>query len=381
MTTEQPVSEFRARARAWLAENAPSFPRDDFYGDARTVQGLMQAAGFAGITWPVEYGGQGLTTTEQREWDEESQAYDVPVDVLAISLGMVTPILLDLGTEEQKQRYVTKLVRGEYIGCQLFSEPAAGSDVAGLRTRAVRDGDEWVINGQKVWTTHAHQAEVGILLARTNPDVPKHQGITMFVIDMHAPGVTVRPLKDMSGASKFNEIFFDDLRLPAGSVVGEVDQGWAAAVQMLRHERLALTARRTRTDNPASYSSLAQEVRRAGRADDPIVRRTLAQIYIGERVGELFSARIAEEIKAGGDPGPRGSVGKLAGGRHARMLADAVTTMFGSGGTVWSADDASGAALSQIIATAPVLRIAGGTDEIQRNIIGERLLGLPKEPK
>lgn len=375
------MSEFRERARAWLEENAPHLPQGDPYSDARVTQGRLHAAGFAGITWPTAYGGQGLTVIEQREWDEEAQAYDLQTEPLGIGLGMVGPVLLDLGTEEQKSTYLPRLARGEWIGCQLFSEPGAGSDVAGLRTRAVRDGDEWVVNGQKVWTSHAHHSDVGILLARTDADVPKHQGITMFVIDMHAPGVSVRPLKDMSGASKFNEVFLDNLRLPAGAVVGEVNQGWAATVQMLRHERLALTGRHTRRDDPSSHAFLADVVRKSGRASDPLVRRTLAEVFVGERVGELFASRIAEEIKAGGDPGPRGSVGKLAAGRQARFLASAVTTLLDGQATAWAPDDTTGPALAQIVSTAPRLRIAGGTDEIQRNIIGERVLGLPKEPK
>ncbi|RZI83168.1 MAG: dehydrogenase [Microbacterium sp.] len=375
------MSEFRERARAWLEENAPHLPQGDPYSDARVTQGRLHAAGFAGITWPTAYGGQGLTVIEQREWDEEAQAYDLQTEPLGIGLGMVGPVLLDLGTEEQKSTYLPRLARGEWIGCQLFSEPGAGSDVAGLRTRAVRDGDEWVVNGQKVWTSHAHHSDVGILLARTDADAPKHQGITMFVSDMHAPGVSVRPLKDMSGASKFNEVFLDNLRLPAGAVVGEVNQGWAATVQMLRHERLALTGRRTRRDDPSSHAFLADVVRKSGRASDPLVRRTLAEVFVGERVGELFASRIAEEIKAGGDPGPRGSVGKLAAGRQARFLASAVTTLLGGQATAWAPDDTTGPALAQIVSTAPRLRIAGGTDEIQRNIIGERVLGLPKEPK
>jgi alkylation response protein AidB-like acyl-CoA dehydrogenase len=301
------------------------------------------------------------------------------VHVLGIGISIGGPTLLDLGTEEQKRHYLPKLLRGELIGCQLFSEPGAGSDVASLRTRAERDGDEWVVNGQKVWTTHAHRADYGILLARTNPDVPKHQGITMFLVDMHAPGVTVRPLRDMTGNIDFNEVFLDDVRLPADAVVGEVDQGWAATVRMLKHERVAIANRRVAEDDPGSATALADVVRASGRAHDPLARRILAEVFVGQRVGELFSARIAEEVKAGGDPGPRGSVGKLASGRQAQLLTEAVTVLAGSRATAWDPKDEASAALAWVITRAPRFRIAGGTDEIQRNIIAERVLGLPKE--
>jgi alkylation response protein AidB-like acyl-CoA dehydrogenase len=383
------TDDFRQRARDWLRANAASFtdagPDGDPYEAAKLAQQRLHAAGFAGIAWPAEYGGQGLTAAERRAWDEEAQPFEIPVAPLGIGLGMVVPILLDLGTEDQKRRYVPPLVRGEQIGCQLFSEPGAGSDVASLRTRAVRDGDEWVINGQKVWTTHAHRADVGILLARTNPDVPKHQGITMFVIDMHAPGVTVRGLKDMSGAIDFNEVYFDDLRLPADAVVGEVDNGWAATVRMLKHERVFITNRMQPKDDPSSVQFLAAAVRDLGRDADPVVRRTLAEVFVGQRAAELFAARVAEEIKAGGDPGPRGSIGKLAAGRQARLLATVMTTLVGSHATAWepagegAQGGEAGEALAGVVNRAPRFRIAGGTDEIQRNIIGERVLGLPKE--
>jgi alkylation response protein AidB-like acyl-CoA dehydrogenase len=373
------MSQFRERARKWLAANARSFPDGDQYEVARAVQGEMHAAGFAGINVPREYGGQGLTDAERRAWDEEAQAYQIPTHPLGIGLGMVVPILLDLGTEEQKRRYVPPLVRGEWLGCQLFSEPGAGSDVASLATRAVPDGDGWVINGQKVWTSHAHQADVGILLARTNRDVPKHQGITMFVVDMLAPGVTVRPLRDMTGDAPFNEVFFDDLRVPSGAVVGRVDEGWLAAIRMLRHERIAIGNRMQSVNDPASFQALVKVARQAGRAGDPIVRQDLVEVFIGQRLGELFAARIVEEIKAGADPGPRGSIGKLAGGRQAQLLTRVIGSLAGPAVTAWPEGDEGHETLARILVAQPRYRIAGGTDEIQRNIIAERVLGLPKE--
>jgi len=373
------TTQFRERARAWLAENADSFDHNETPEAARANQALIFRGGFAGIGWPREYGGQGLTTTEQRAWDEEVQSYGVHLQHLNISMGLVGPTVLELGTEAQKLRILPPILRGETVSCQLFSEPSAGSDLAGLRTRARPDGGGWVVDGQKVWTTHAHVADLGVLLARTDPDVPKHKGITMFVVDMTSPGIEVRPLRDMTGATKFNEVFFDGLRLPGDAVLGAVGQGWDATVRMLKHERMHITTRMRRDDDPSSYAMLAREVKARGLDTDPVVRRTLAEVFVGQRVGELFSARIAEEIKEGREPGPRGSIGKLADARQVRMLASAVTTLLGSTPTSWEAGDTRSAALSQIITSAPRNRLAGGTDEIQRTIISERVLGLPKE--
>jgi len=366
--------DFRARAGAWLAEHAPRAPITDL-GEARAFQARLHDAGFAGITWPAAYGGQGLTPAEQRAFAEEAAAYELPGDPFLIGMGMVGPTILDLGTEEQKTRFLPPLLSGAEIWCQLFSEPGAGSDVAGLQTRAVRDGDEWVVDGQKVWTSRAHFADWGALIARTDPSVPKHRGITMFLIDMHAPGVTVRPLRDMTGGSRFNEVFFDGLRLPADAVIGEVGAGWAAAIRMLGHERVAIGDRIRPRDHAASYASLA-----AAAGADPAVRRRLAQLYVTERVTELFATRLGQEARAGRAPGPRGSVGKLAGARLARLSVDVAVEAMGPAALAWETGDADAERLAYAINDAPSTRIAGGTDEIQRGIIADRVLGLPREP-
>ena len=218
------VAEFRRRARAWLAANAPrkadadgvdAEPGARGIAEQKAFQAKLYDAGFAGITWPREYGGQGLTNAEQIAFSEEARDFALPTSAFLIGLGMPGPTILELGSEEQKKRYLPKMLRGEEIWCQLFSEPAAGSDVASLTTAAVRDGDEWILNGQKVWTSGAQYSDYGAVIARTDPTVPKHAGITMFIIDMHAPGVTVRPLKVATGAAPFNEVFFDQVRLPA----------------------------------------------------------------------------------------------------------------------------------------------------------------------
>jgi alkylation response protein AidB-like acyl-CoA dehydrogenase len=373
------TDDFSARADAWLAEHAPREPVTDV-AKARLFQGELHDAGFAGITWPAEYGGQGLTRVEQRTFDELARDYPLPTKPFLIGLGMVGPTLLDLGTPEQKRRFLRPMVRGEEIWCQLFSEPGAGSDVAGLTTRARRDGGGWVLDGQKVWTSRAEYAEWGAVLARTDPDVPKHRGITMFIVDMGSPGVQVRPLRDMTGAVRFNEVFFDGVRLPAGAVVGAAGEGWDAAVRMLAHERITISDLRVPHDHPASHAALAALARARGVAGDPQVRRRLAEVYRAERLAELLAARLSAEARAGRPIGPRGSAGKLAAGRLARLSADAIADIAGHAALAWEPGDGTAARLAAALLDAPSTRIAGGTDEIQRQIIGDRVLGLPREP-
>ena len=383
--SEQSVTDFRNRARAWLAENAPrrgaaddeSATRADLAAQ-KEFQARLYDAGFAGLTWPREYGGQGLTNAEQIAFGQEARRYALPVGAFFIGIGMPGPTILELGTEEQKKRYLPKMLRGEEIWCQLFSEPAAGSDVASLTTTAVRDGDEWVLTGQKVWTSGAQYSDYGAVLARTDPTVPKHNGITMFIVDMHAPGVTVRPLKVATGATPFNEVFFDQVRLPADAVIGEVNDGWRAAVVMLRNERVNIGTMGAPRTSPLSYHSLSSLAAKQGNGADPRLRSKLAELYVRERSVSLFGQLLREEAMSGRDPGARGSVAKLAGaelGTYASLVAADVL-----GPAVVASDseevrDVLNAALSM-----PGSSVAGGTNEIQRNIIGERVLGLPKDP-
>jgi len=381
------VAEFRIRARAWLEANAP---RRASAGDAdgepgaagiaeqKAFQARLYDAGFAGITWPREYGGQGLTNAEQIAFSQEARDFALPTSAFIIGLGMPGPTILELGTEEQKKRYLPKLLRGAEIWCQLFSEPAAGSDVASLITTAARDGDEWVLNGQKVWTSGAQYSDFGAVIARTDPTVPKHAGITMFIVDMHSPGVTVRPLKVATGAAPFNEVFFDQVRLPADSVIGEVNKGWAAAVVMLRNERVAIGTLSAPRMSPLAYDSLSRVAARLGRGTDPGLSRRLAELYARERAVRLFAQLLREEAMAGSDPGPRGSVAKLAGAELGMFAAEVAGQVLGPAAVGFESDDVR-AVVTAIIAV-PGGSIAGGTNEIQRNIIGERVLGLPKDP-
>ncbi|MEU0462516.1 acyl-CoA dehydrogenase family protein [Amycolatopsis sp. NPDC006131] len=371
------MTEFREKVRAWLAENVPG---DEELATAKRFQAALYDAGLAGITWPKEFGGQGLTAAEQQVFDQESARYDLPNSVFRIGMGMCGPTILDLGTPEQKARYIPPLLRGDEIWCQLFSEPGAGSDVASLQTRAVRDGDQWVINGQKVWTTVAHLADFGALLARTDPDVPKHQGLTMFLIDMHAPAVTVRPLKDMTGRAPFNEVYFENLRLPADAVLGQVGQGWLAAVTMLGHERVSIGGFVRKRHDPLAHANLAETARRYGRDADPVVRAELAKLYAAERALALFNVRLRQEAEAGSPPGARGSVAKLAGAQLQQQAVAVAGLIAGPRATAWEPGDPAGEELALAINQTPSSSIAGGTDQIQRTIIGDRILGLPREP-
>jgi alkylation response protein AidB-like acyl-CoA dehydrogenase len=381
--TRDATDDFRRRVRAWLAEHAPTdpAPTGDALRAAKEFQAALFDAGLAGITWPKELGGQGLGPAEQQVFSDESAELDLPTYPLTIGMGMCGPTLVDLGTPEQKQRYIATLLRGDEVWCQLFSEPGAGSDVASLQTRAVRTDDGWVLNGQKVWTTNAQWADFGAVLARTDPDKPKHAGITMFIVDMHAPGVTVRPLKDMSGKSPFNEVYFDDVALGADSVIGEVNRGWQAAVTMLNHERVSIGASRPSRSNALGFEAVLELARREGATADPANREHLADLYAHERALELFNTRMRQETQAGNPPGARGSVAKLAGALQLRRAIEVVGELGGADVVAWDPDDELGAALAQGINSTPASNIAGGTNEVQHNIIGERILGLPKEPQ
>jgi len=378
--------DFRARARAWLAANAPRRGSGEDDGesgqttiaDQKAFQAKLYDAGFAGITWPKAYGGQGLTGAEQIIWSQESRDYDLPSGAFFIGISMPGNTLVELGTEEQKKRYLPPMLRGEEIWCQLFSEPGAGSDVASLQTSAIRDGDEWVLNGQKVWTSGAQFSDYGAILARTDVSKPKHNGISMFVVDMHAPGVTVRPLKVATGHSPFNEVFFDNVRVPANALIGEENKGWDAAVVMLRHERIAIGTMGSSRTSPLAFDSLRDLAAGLGRTSDQGVRRDLAELYARSKAVQLFALLLREESQAGRLPGARGSVAKLAGSELGRFAGDVAADVLGD--QLAAFDEDAMAAVTISIIAAPGSAIAGGTSEIQRNIIGERVLGLAKDP-
>jgi alkylation response protein AidB-like acyl-CoA dehydrogenase len=381
------VEEFATRAEAWLAANTSRYGPDEDLGEmarhrrTRELQRELAEAGLIGITWPAAYGGQGLTEDHQRCFDHLAERYDFQ-PVSSIGLGMCGPTILQAGSEEQRRRYIRPLLRGDEWWCQLFSEPSAGSDLANLRTSAVRDGDEWVVDGQKVWTSGAHLSDLGLLLARTDPRVPKHRGLTMFVLDMRSEGVTVRPLRQATGAAEFNEVFFDQVRIPADGVIGEVGGGWANAVRTLMNERVSIgTGGSTQRMLGCDFPALLGLARRRGVTGDPIIRQQLATVYIAEQLMGYTAARQRAGLLIGRTPGPEGSTAKLATAILARTASDIGLRIAGARGQAWTSGDADGDAWAMAAIRVPYFSIGGGTDEIQRNIIGERVLGLPPEPR
>ncbi len=346
---------------------------------ARTWAQTVYDAGFGWLTGPPAYGGRGLPRDYQRIYQGVAKEYRSPsMSVYGIGLGMVAPTILAHATEEVKQATLRPMHRGDLIGCQLFSEPGSGSDLASLQTRAERDGDEWVVNGQKVWTSGAHLSDLGEIICRTDPEQPKHRGLTGFVVDMHAPGVEVRPLRQMTGSASFNEVFFTDVRVPDTHRLGDVNGGWTVALTTLMNERAAIGGGDGGVGLPTT-TRLVETARAKGRADDPLIRQQLATIIINERVACYSNLRAMAKIAIGQLPGPEMSLAKLSLTANMVRTAEVLASMLGPSLT---ADTGAWGtfAWSQFVLGIPGMRIAGGTDEVLRNIVGERVLGLPKDP-
>lgn len=390
------LDAFRDRAGRWLEAHAPRRSSDGWAGAqqlatrdqereqvaaAKRFQAELSAAGLAGIRWPRAYGGQGLTLAHEIAFAAALESFDLPTGVVfSITFGMCGPTVLARGTQQQKLRHLAPMLCGEQIWCQLFSEPDAGSDLAAIRSSAVLDGDHWVVNGQKVWSSGAHYSDFGLLLARTAPELPKHRGLTMFIVDMRWPGLTVRPLRQMNGAEHFNEVFLDDVRIPAVNIVGQVNDGWRTAITTLMNERVALGGGGD-PDQNAKVESLFRLARATGRYDDPVVRDRLARVYSEHTIIGLIGQRVRDATLRGVEPGPEGSIAKLATARFAKRLAALATDVAGTQGLAWDRADLRSAAWANLLLTTPARSIAGGTDEVQRNIIGDRVLGLPREPE
>jgi alkylation response protein AidB-like acyl-CoA dehydrogenase len=380
-TPEQ--SAYRARVREWLEAHRDEAPaprrrgaEDDQIGvdDHRAWQRKLAEGGFVGATWPKEYGGQGLGPIEQVIVGQEIAKAGVPGILDAIGVGMLGPTIIAHGTEEQKQRHLGPMLHADEVWCQLFSEPAAGSDLAGIQSRARRQDDgSWVLNGQKVWTTNAHFAAFGLLLARTDPDVPKHKGLTMFIVPMDAAGVTIRPLRQISGEPEFNEVFFDDVRLPAGSEVGAVDGGWGVALTTLMFERVAIGAGSEGMGYRADRFAAAVAAD-ADAALDPDVRQRLGQTSVDLLALRFTGYRILTAIQRGQIPGPEAGLSKVTAVRAATEAADLIADVLGPA----ALENGEWAYLTSFL---PGLKSAGGTEEILRNTVGERVLGLPPEPR
>src|ERR1700730_1181358 len=347
---------------------------------AKAWQAKKHAAGFAGITWPTDWSGRGGTPIEQVIYNQEESNFAVPRGFFEIGLGMCIPTLATWGTQEQRRRYATPALKGDEVWCQLFSEPAGGSDLAGLRTRAEKKGDEWIINGQKIWTSGAHYSDYGIVVARSDANVPKHKGLTFFFLSMTSPGIEIRPIKQISGQSHFNEVYFTDVRIPDSQRLGAVGAGWQVSLTTLMNERLAVG------DAPGpDFREIFDLVRRLELEDGPAInnqagRDKLADWYVKTQGLKYTKFRTMTRLSRGETPGPEASIGKLVSASKLQEIASFGMDLLGQAGIM--TDDQSmpaNALFQQALLYSPGLRIAGGSDEILRNIIAERGLGLPAD--
>jgi alkylation response protein AidB-like acyl-CoA dehydrogenase len=383
-------ADFRSACRTFLDRNATrnegapgvwrwqgKMPLADAVARAREWQGKKADAGFACITWPKEHGGAGLSLMHAIIYDQEEANYEVPRGFLEIGLNICAPPLIAHATPEQKKRFLPKLARGEEIWCQLFSEPVAGSDLAGLRTRAVRDGDEWVVNGQKVWNSGAHYADWAILVTRHDQSLAKHKGLTFFFVDMKTPGIEPRPIKQISGASGFNEVFLTNVRIADSQRLGEVGEGWQVSMTTLMNERLASRP------SPPDFSNVFAVAKRTELESGPAmkngaIRELLADWYVEAQGLKYTRARLLTAISQGKRPGPEASIQKLVGANKLQAISSFGADLQEFAGILVAEGDAEDDGLfQQGYLAAPGGRIAAGTDEILKNIIAERVLGLP----
>jgi alkylation response protein AidB-like acyl-CoA dehydrogenase len=393
LTPEQET--FRAEVRAWLSANLPpdwaarpivsDVPRSELYEFGRVWQRKLHEAGLLGLTWPKEYGGRGLTWMEELLLHEELVLHRAPPPLNVLGLGMAGPTIIAYGTDAQKQRYVQKILTCEEIWCQGYSEPNAGSDLASLQTRAVKDGDHYVVNGQKVWTSLAQIADWMMLLARTDTSVPKHKGLTYFLVDMHSPGITVRPLRQLTGDAEFNEVFLENVHVPAENILGGEGQGWQVGITTLMYERLALGfGLQARFEiATAAVLDLARRTARGGRpaAKDPVLRQRLAQLVIDNAVFKYTAKRAITKLLRGEMPGAEASAGKIWWCDKHQGLQDLAQELLGpysqlGRGSPWAVDRGN---WQYTFLRSRANSIEGGTTEIQRNILAERVLGLPKD--
>jgi alkylation response protein AidB-like acyl-CoA dehydrogenase len=411
MSVEAPeltADQLREQTTAWLHDNLPAGwmeAIDDGDNDRWSAlrRGLdygewckkMGEAGYATPTWPAEYGaGLSLSPAQAKHVNDVLSHYKAPRSFNIIGIGMGGPTILAWGTEAQKERLLRPCATNEEIWCQLFSEPGAGSDVAGLSTRAVRDGDEWVVNGQKVWTTLAHIARWGMLVARTDPDQPKHRGLTYFILDMHAPGVEVRPLVQITGEAEFNEVFFADARIPDSMRVGAEGDGWGVAITTLMNERVALSGAGSVGGDAVGGSPIDRLIGRHQPVADPLMRQRLAQAWIDGRLIRWNNQRASDKRKRGAEVGPEGSITKLMQAEYNQRVQKLAVDLEGVRGTAWEGEPLKGdgdfgwirsdtddsRSVARGFLRAQANTIEGGTSNIMRNILGERVLGLPKEP-
>jgi alkylation response protein AidB-like acyl-CoA dehydrogenase len=401
---DESLSDFLARAEAWLGRQLPRRPdrstlrwgegSDDValfknltaieeraHIDAlREWQRTKSEAGFGSISWPEAYGGAGLAPAFEQAFSSLERQFLTPAghEAVAITLDLVAPTILTCGNEVQRERYVRRMRRTDDMWCQLFSEPGAGSDLASVTTRAERHDDSWLLNGQKVWTSGAQYADYGYILCRTDPTAPRHAGLTAFVLPMYRPGVDVRPLRQMSGGSSFNEVFLTDVELSDDFRLGEVGGGWSVALTTLGFERASATLSGASSDD--LFERLVLAARHRGLDVDPLARQALARLYIDGRVRTMTRRRVTQAAKSGGVPGPEGSLGKLAWTEGLRQTTEVASRLLGMH-LIADTGTWGSYAWSEFVNGVPGFRVAGGSDEIQRNIIAERVLGLPRDPR
>ena len=382
---------FRQELRTWLDANPPDgydpetfelIDQEDRFRVKFDWQKKLHAAGWVGIHWPQEYGGRGATIMEQTIYQQELARVRAPGFANPLGISLVGPTLMHWGTDEQKERFIPNILSADEVWCQGYSEPGSGSDLASLQTRAVDDGDTFVVNGQKVWTSFAHKADYCILLARTDPDAPKHKGISYLLVDMHAPGVTVRPLVQISGDAEFNEVFFEDVRVPKAHMVGERNGGWQVAITTLMFERANFGMVYNLEPMLDKLVGLLDDLRIDGRpaADDPHVRQQVAGFHVEIQALKLAGYRQLTRQLRGNPPGPEGSVGKLAGSELYVRMAHCALALLGPYAQCALGEEVGidRGYWARRALGARLYTIAGGTSEIMRNIVGERVLGLPK---
>ena len=375
---------FREEVRAWLSASVPTageLDGLDYIGRAKLWQKRKYDAGWACIRWPEEHGGRGASAIEQVIWNQEEGRFNTPDSIFGIGHGMCAPTMMTWATAEQNQRYLPKLASGDEVWCQLFSEPAGGSDLAALRTRAEKDGDDWVINGQKIWTSGAHYSDYGVLVVRTDPTAPKHQGLSYFFIDMKSPGIEIKPIKQISGGANFNEVYFTDVRIPDAQRLGAVGQGWQVSLTTLMNERASIGG----GGGGCNFDSVFDLATRVDLDDQPAikdkhVRAQLATWYAQESGLKFTGYRSMTALSRGETPGPENSIGKLVGAPKQQDMASFALDLLEASGAIWDPDLSEAAGMFQLTyMSSPGLRIAGGSDEIMANIIAERVLGLPQD--
>ena len=392
---KEDIDSFRLRARAWLAENMPLLKgqnnfqlmlRDEMGTRARELQRILFDGGFAGLYFPKEYGGQGLPAEYQVAFNQESAPYEMPVLLNVPTFAILAATLLDFGTEAQKRAHIPKILSGEEMWVQFLSEPSGGSDLAGLVTRATPDGDVFILNGSKIWSSGAFRSDYALCLARTDWHVPKHRGLTCFIVKIHQPGIEVQQIKMVNGVNEFCQEFFDDVAIPAADVLGEVNDGWTVATRLLYHEREAVAGGSPfssglsgmHSDHGSGRDELVELARATGRAHDPLVRQLVAESRANDLVGSQLIRRVAQGMASGAFTAPAGSLPRLYAAVNSERQTDIGLEIAGAQGGAWVGDTTAGL-YGQRYLFRQGGSLGGGSNEMQRNIISERILGMPRE--